>query len=117
MLALDQAALFRGTLAPFLRASESPMAIACLRLVTLPPLPPFPERSVPRFFRRTALATDLPAALPYLRLPVFLERFLVAIVPPKELGSVGVGRGCVKKETQPAASLFDFLVGLPFLTL
>ena len=26
-----------GTFAPFFRASESPMAIACLRLVTLPP--------------------------------------------------------------------------------
>jgi hypothetical protein len=27
---------------PFLRASESPMAIACLRLLTVPPLPPLP---------------------------------------------------------------------------
>jgi hypothetical protein len=62
-----QAALFRGTLAPFLRASERPIAIACFRLVTLPPLPPLPERSVPRFSRRMALATDLPAASPYLR--------------------------------------------------
>jgi hypothetical protein len=26
-----------GTFAPFSRASESPIAIACLRLVTLPP--------------------------------------------------------------------------------
>src|SRR5207253_2522181 len=46
-----------GTFAPFLRASESPIAIACSRLFTLPPLPPLPERSVPRFFRRMALAT------------------------------------------------------------
>src|SRR5580704_16053836 len=57
---------FFGTLAPFFRASESPIAIACLRLVTLPPLPPLPERSVPRFSRCIALFTLLPAALPYL---------------------------------------------------
>jgi hypothetical protein len=58
---------FRGTLAPFLRASERPIAIACLRLFTLLPLPPFPDRSVPLFLRRIALATVFPAALPYLR--------------------------------------------------
>src|SRR3984893_13096443 len=60
-------AVFFGTLAPFLRASERPMAIACFRLLTLPPLPPLPERSVPLFFRRIALATLLPAALPFWR--------------------------------------------------
>ena len=39
---------FLGTFAPFLRASESPMAIACFLLLTL--LPPFfPDLSVPRF--------------------------------------------------------------------
>jgi hypothetical protein len=38
-----------------------------LRLFTLPPLPPFPDRSVPLFLRRIALATVFPAALPYLR--------------------------------------------------
>ena len=57
---------FCGTLAPFLRASDRPMAIACFRLVTLPPLPPLPERSVPRFSRCIALFTLLPAAFPYL---------------------------------------------------
>jgi hypothetical protein len=41
--------------------------MACLRLVTRPPLPPLPERSVPRFLLRMALATVLPAPLPYLR--------------------------------------------------
>jgi hypothetical protein len=30
------------------------MAMACLRLLTFPPLPPLPERSVPRFLRRIA---------------------------------------------------------------
>src|SRR3979490_2384570 len=58
---------FFGTLAPFFRASESPIAIACLRLFTAPPLPPFPERRAPFFLRRTALSTVFPAALPYLR--------------------------------------------------
>jgi len=42
------------------------MAIACFRLFTRPPLPAFPERSVPCFFRRIALFTDFPAAFPYL---------------------------------------------------
>src|SRR5579863_4457600 len=64
---------FFGTFAPFLRASESPIAIACLRLFTAPPLPPFPERRVPFFSRRTALSTALLAALPYLRPLDFLR--------------------------------------------
>ena len=50
------------------------MAMACLRLVTFPPLPPFPERRVPFFSRRIALATLLPAALPY-----FLELLFTGI--------------------------------------
>ena len=60
---------FDGTLAPFLRASESPIAIACLRLFTLPAFPRLPERSVPLFLRRMALATDFPADLLYFRPP------------------------------------------------
>src|SRR5271163_364846 len=74
-------AFFFGTLAPFLRASERPMAIACLRLLTGPPFPPLPDRSVPFFSRRTALSTDLPAAWSYLRPPDFRELlfFLAAI--------------------------------------
>src|SRR5215471_19859993 len=55
----------RGTLAPFLRASERPIAIACFRLLTRPPLPPFPDRKVPRFRRRIADLTDFCAPLPY----------------------------------------------------
>jgi hypothetical protein len=38
---------FLGTLLPFLRALESAMAIACLRLFTLPPFPPLPLFAVP----------------------------------------------------------------------
>jgi hypothetical protein len=58
---------FAGTFAPFLRASDSPMAIACFLLETFPPFPPFPLRSVPfpRFF--IARSTLLLAASPYFR--------------------------------------------------
>src|ERR1041385_5246315 len=42
----DNHLFFLGTLAPFLRASERPIAIACLRLLTFPPRPLLPERRV-----------------------------------------------------------------------
>lgn len=58
---------FFGTFAPALRASDNPMAMACLRLLTLPPLPPLPDLSVPCFRRRMALATVFCAPFPYLR--------------------------------------------------
>src|SRR5690348_8107637 len=72
-----------GTLAPFFRASDKPMAMACLRLFTLPPLPPLPERSVPRLRLRIALATVFLLFAPYflprdLRDPELL--FFVAIM-------------------------------------
>ena len=54
---------FAGTFAPLLRASESPIAIACLRLVTLFPLRPL--FSVPLLRSRMALATLRCAAFPY----------------------------------------------------
>jgi len=67
-----------------LRASERPIAIACLRLLTGPPFPPFPERRVPFFSRRMARSTDLAAAFPYLRLPDLRELlfFLVGMSSP-----------------------------------
>src|SRR5215510_4419429 len=55
----------RGTFAPFFLASDSPIAIACLRLVTLPPRPPLPLRRVPCLLRRIADLTDFCAPLPY----------------------------------------------------
>src|SRR3954470_3685442 len=67
-----------GTFFPFLRASERPMAIACLRLFTVPPLPPLPLLSVPFFRRCIALFTRLLAALPYFRPPDF---FFAAMLP------------------------------------
>ncbi len=75
--------LFRGTFAPFFRASDNPIAIACLRLFTRPPLPPLPLFSVPFFLRRIALPTLLFAARPYFRPPDFLpDFFLDAMTPP-----------------------------------
>lgn len=53
-------------MAPFDRASESPMAIACLRDLTFAPLL---LRSVPRFLRRIALSTRFEAAFPYFGVP------------------------------------------------
>src|SRR5512138_2224096 len=49
----------RGTFAPFLRASERPIAIACLRLFTLPPWPLLPRLSVPCLRRPIALPPPL----------------------------------------------------------
>jgi hypothetical protein len=72
-----------GTFAPFFRASDRPIAIACSRLFTLPPRPDLPLRSVPFFRRRMALSTRLLAALPYFRpLDLREERFLVTMIPP-----------------------------------
>jgi hypothetical protein len=76
----DLELFLRGTLAPFFRASERAMAIACLRLFTLPPRPPLPLRSVPRFRRRIALSTLLLAPLLYfLRLDLREDDFFAAM--------------------------------------
>jgi hypothetical protein len=47
-LARNQLAFRFGTFLPFLRAFDKPIAMACLRLLTLPPLPPGPLRALPR---------------------------------------------------------------------
>jgi hypothetical protein len=54
----------RGTLAPARRASDKPMAIACLRLFTF--FPERPLRSVPRFRSCIARFTFCRDFLPYL---------------------------------------------------
>jgi hypothetical protein len=54
---------FFGTFSPFPRASESPMAMACLRLVTF--LPDLPLFRVPLFFLCIVFSTLLDAPLPY----------------------------------------------------
>ena len=62
---LSLPAPFFGTFLPFLRASESPIAIACLRLLTLPPRPPLPRLSVPCLRFRIARRTSLDAPREY----------------------------------------------------
>src|SRR5205823_3699803 len=66
----------RGTFLPFFRASDRPMAIACLRLLTFPPLPPLPLFSVPFLRRLIALFTSLEALREYLRAICCLRRWL-----------------------------------------
>ena len=53
-----------GTFPPARRASDKPIAMACLRLVTF--FPERPERNVPRFRSRIAFSTFSLAFLPYL---------------------------------------------------
>jgi hypothetical protein len=60
---------FFGTFSPFSLASESPIAIACLREVTFCPLL---LRSFPCFFSRITFSTFFPAPLEYLAM-VFTE--------------------------------------------
>jgi hypothetical protein len=64
-----------GTFAPFSRASSRPIAIACSRLFTFPPRPPFPLLNVPFFRRRIALSTLFDAFLPYRRVDFFRVDF------------------------------------------
>jgi hypothetical protein len=57
--------LRRGTFFPFSRASESPIAMACLRLVTFLPLRPLLSEPLFRFL--IARSTSLEALREYLR--------------------------------------------------
>jgi hypothetical protein len=80
----------RGTRAPFSRASDRPIAIACFRLVTFVPLRPLLR--VPRFRRRIADFTALPAPLLYLAINILpwpsyagpdkCKRTAITTVPP-----------------------------------
>ena len=64
---------FAGTFAPALRASDSPMAIACLRLVTF--LPDLPLFKVPCLRSRMTFLTLDCAFLPYLGIVLSLRVF------------------------------------------
>lgn len=91
---------FFGTFAPALRASDSPIAIACLRLVTFFPLRPL--FSVPLFFSRMTRATFFCAFELYFLPPDdFLceELFFVAIQPSPFccMGSSAGYGGCARK--------------------
>ena len=63
-------------MAPLLRASESPIAIACLRLLTF--LPERPLRSVPAFYFFIARLTFLAAPFEYFR---FFAFFAISLAP------------------------------------
>jgi hypothetical protein len=63
---------FRGTFPPSRRASLNPIAMACLRLVTL--RPDRPERREPRLRLRIAPATFRPAFLPYFAIEISSAR-------------------------------------------
>jgi hypothetical protein len=67
---------FSGTFAPFLRASDKPIAIACFLLVTFSPLRPL--FSFPSFISCISVCTCLLAAAPYFLPADFLAPFLTA---------------------------------------
>jgi hypothetical protein len=67
---------FAGTFAPSARASESPMAMACLRLFTFLPLRP--DLSLPRLYSCISRSTDFDAFGLYFR----FEDFFLAMLPP-----------------------------------
>jgi hypothetical protein len=94
---------FFGTLAPFFRASDRPMAIACFLLFTF--LPDRPLFNVPdlRFFM--ARPTFFAAPFEYLRFFAFFAISLILNVPRTRAGAVlpafprvsrraGRGRAC-----------------------
>jgi hypothetical protein len=63
--------LFEGTFLPLRRASERPMAMACLRLFTFLPL--LPDFNVPRLNSCISRFTSLPALGLYLRWELLRE--------------------------------------------
>src|SRR5829696_6397741 len=60
-----------GTFLPFFRALDNPIAIACLRLLTLPPLPPGPLFAFPLLYSCISFFTSSPALREYFRLRFF----------------------------------------------
>src|SRR5579883_1610596 len=90
---------FFGTFLPFLRASDRPMAMACLRLFTLPPLPPLPLLSLPLFCFLTAFFTSLRALLEYFRAmvpPWFVRQRTRPRMVPKAKPRLGHGVAIVR---------------------
>jgi hypothetical protein len=68
----EELPLFAGTFLPLRRASERPIAIACLRLFTVFPLRP--DFSFPRLNSCISRFTSLPALALYLRREDFFPR-------------------------------------------
>jgi len=76
--------LFPGTLLPLFLASDKPMAIACLRLVTFFPLRPLLR--VPAFFSFMARSTFLPAPAEYLAIEfLFMDSKLMPFADANEI--------------------------------
>jgi hypothetical protein len=71
-----------GTFAPERRASDKPIAIACLRLVTF--LPELPLRSVPDLRSSIARLTLAPARFPYF-LAIASLRLATAVKPARNV--------------------------------
>jgi hypothetical protein len=72
----NQLYFFLGTFLPARRASDKPMAMACLRLFTF--FPDLPLRSVPAFLSFIAFSTFLPLALLYLRAMIDLHAYCLS---------------------------------------
>lgn len=73
-----EADFFLGTLAPSSRASESPMATACLCEVTFLPVPVF---NLPSCISCMAFSTFLPAFFEYFAMIWFFEQRLKILYP------------------------------------
>jgi hypothetical protein len=81
---------FFGTFAPRLRASESPIAIACFRLLTF--LPDRPLFSLPRLYSCIALFTLRCDVLPYLAMFPVSFAWQRCIVAPATACCLSVAR-------------------------
>lgn len=79
----DPLLFFEGTFFPLRRASDKPIAIACLRLFTVFPLRP--DFSFPRLNSCISRFTSLPALGLYLRREDFLPRDLLLLLRELEL--------------------------------
>ena len=79
VILIDSPRLYReGTFAPDFRASERPIAIACIRLFTF--LPDFPDLSFPCLISCIARPTLDEAFLPYFRVLVAIFTNLNEVV-------------------------------------
>jgi hypothetical protein len=78
---------FAGTFAPSARASESPIAIACLRLFTVLPLRPL--FSLPRLYSCISRSTDFEAFGLYFRFEDFFLTMLASVHTYVRVANVG----------------------------
>jgi hypothetical protein len=97
--------------------------MACFLLLTAPPLPPFPERSLPLFSRCIALLTLLLAAFPYSAMFLFPSTF---VCPSRPVGVTGLEAATIRAlpplpclgrgfEVYAVGDLAKELIGVAFL--